>query len=193
MALVENLRDEGPVKIGLGKRTHRAALYAFGAEKVYEHPEETQSVIHYSGIRNGDTVIVLQPKLLTLAEYKKINLACGGDVKFQVVGHRPITFVNDKAIDKFRELKAKGKETEIVQIIGRPKKIKYTVEQADAILRLWYEQPKRKPGDVKALAEAMLGLEEGSLSPQWVKDLAIKYTGSAKRTPPAGWNGIRID
>jgi hypothetical protein len=190
VALVENFRDEGPMKIGLGKDSHVASLYAFGAERVFRHPEETALLIEYSGVRAGDVVIVVLPASLPVTTYKRIIEACGGDVMFQVAGHEPASIASDNEIDAFRKLKPKGNDTEVIQATGRPAKITYTLEQAEAILRLWYDTPRRKPGAVKELAEAMLGLDAGFLSDQWVKDLAIKFTGTAKRTKPDGWDGL---
>lgn len=190
LALVENIRDDCPMKMGIGKANHRAALYAAGASKVYMHPEDTEFLRQYSGFREGDTVILVRPKMLTEREYSQIMDAATGPLQFQVAGHDPVSLGGPDDVAAFRELKPKGKEVEVESAVGRPAKIRYTLQQAEAILRLWWDVPRRPPGEVKRLAEITLGLEHGTLSDQWVKDLAVKYAGSAKRTAPPDFKGL---
>ncbi|WP_424944301.1 hypothetical protein [Aliiroseovarius crassostreae] len=65
---------------------------------------------------------------------------------------------------EFRKIKPRGPhETETVQLTGRPAAISYTLAQADAIIRLWHEKSKRKPVEVRALAETIFSLEAGAL------------------------------
>lgn len=193
VAPVENIREELPMKMGIGKPSHRAALYAAGASKVYMHPEDTDFLREYSGFREGDTVILVQPKMLRPREYEQILEAATGPLTFQVAGHDPVSLDSAEGIDAFRELRPKGKQIEVVQTAGRPAKVRYTLQQAEAILRLWWDVPRRPPGEVKKMAEIILGLDAGSLKDQWVKDLAIKYVGTAKRTMPAGFRGLSDD
>lgn len=75
--------------------------------------------------------------------------------------------------------------------LGRKTAFPYTIEEAEAILREYYG-PKPM-AEVQAFAEMMLRQEAGTIKPHWVKMLARKYVGNAKRTPPPGWDGILLD
>lgn len=183
------------MKIGFGTREHGGALMVAGAEKVFFHPEELGLVLDYAGlaVREGDTLVVVSSGLLTTSQIKKIRDACAGDLDFQVVGHEPERLVTDHDIKQFRAKYPIGVETNVPQATGRPKDIKYTVEQADAIIRLWHEIPKRKPLEIVLLADKILGLPDGTVKPHWVRDLVKKYVGTAQREKPKGWRGVRIN
>lgn len=182
------------MRIGLGKRDHGGALLRAGAEKVFWHPEETDLAIEKAGIRAKDVVLVLRPSMLSARHYERILEACGNDVLFEVVGRDPVRLSGPKQIADFRGLKPKLADgDEVEPQTGRPAKIKHTIEQADAIIRLWHEVPRRKPADICRLADAILGLDEGTVKHHWVRDLVRKYVGTAQREKPKGWRGVRID
>jgi len=191
VAISENIGHPRPVKIGLGKKSHHVSLYAAGAERVFEHPDDTVQLLKYGGFREGDIVVLVQPKLLLLSDYQNINRATHGRIEFEVVGHQRTYLTDAASVADFRALKPITSAAQFIQATGRPAKVIYTIEQAEAILRLWWEFPRRKPGDVKDVAEHILGVQTGTLSDQWVKDLAIKFVGTAKRTMPPGWNGLK--
>lgn len=183
-----------PVIVGIGTRAHEAALLTAGAEKVFIHPSQTSLVFQLKGVslRAGDTLLMAQPGLLKVSEYRELSAACGGQLRFQVIGHDPFPVNTAGGFSEFRKLKPKGlPETEPVQLTGRPRTIDYTLEQADALIRLWHEKPKRTPAEIAGLAKTMLGLpDEYELKTSWVRDLVIKYVGTGQRDKPAGWNGI---
>lgn len=78
--------------------------------------------------------------------------------------------------------------------LGRPAGITYTLAQANAMIRLWHDDnPRRMPKEVAALADTILGLEPGTIKPHWVRDLVIKFVGTAQRDKPEGWTGISTD
>ena len=183
------------MKIGFGTRDHGGALMVAGAEKVFFHPEDLNLILEFAGVsvREGDTLIVVSSGLLTAQQIKKIRDACKGEVEFQVVGHEPESLASDRAIKEFRAKYPIGVETAVPQATGRPKDVKYTVEQADAIIRLWHEVPKRKPSEIVLLADKILGLPDGSIEKHWVRDLVKKYVGTAQREKPKGWRGVRIN
>jgi len=166
-----------------------------GAEKVLWHPEFTEIMIDYAGVREGDVLLLLNPALLTLSQYRRIKEACRDDILFQVVGFDPVPLATDADIRQFRKIKAEVNGGTIKETgpKGRPKGIRYTVEQADAIIRLWHDVPRRKPSDIVLLADVILGLEEGTVKHHWVRDLVRKYVGTAQREKPKGWRGVRID
>lgn len=182
------------MKIGFGKKEHGAALMTAGAEKVFWHPDELDIITHRGGLREGDVLLVADPKVLTVKQYHQAKEACLGDLLFQVVGHDPVAIELDAGFTEFRKVRPTAKaEMPISEPSGRPAKIKYTVEQADAIIRLWHDVPRRKPADIVRLADAILGKSDGTVKHHWVRDLVRKYVGTAQREKPAGWRGVRID
>lgn len=198
---VENLKTvENPdtkpfVIIGFGTIGQEAALRTGGAEKVLQHPRDLSLLIELAGValRPKDTLLMVQPSLLKVAEYKELFDACGGELMFQVVGHEPFPLSSKKHFGEFRKIKARGVETEAVQLTGRPRKVAtYTEEQAEAIIRLWHEKPKRKPAEIVEVAKKILGLpDDHDMKTSWVRDLVIKYVGTAQRDRPDHWNGIQ--
>lgn len=193
MEHVENISQRPPVIVGFGTRPQEAALRTAGAEKVFIHPTDTPLLFELKGIaiRADDTLLVAQPALLKTAEYRELYEACEGRLVFQVIGHDVFPISTPRHFTEFRKIKPRGiSETEAVQFTGRPATISYTLEQADAIIRLWHEKPKRRPAEVRALAETILSLEPDTLKPHWVRDLVIKFVGTAQRDKPEGWNGV---
>ena len=131
--------------------------------------------------------------LFSPSDYEIIRDACLGPVLFQVVGNEPVALDNMADIKAFRKCKPRGYGTQVKETTGRPRDTKYTVEQADAIIRLWHDIPKRKPAALVLIVDTLLGLDAGTTKAHWVRDLVKKYTGTAQREKPAGWRGVRID
>lgn len=181
------------MKIGFGKREHGGALMTAGAEKVFWYPDEVDVITFRGGLREGDVLLLSDAKLLTVKEYQKAKASCGGDLMFQVVGNDPVEIDDANGFTSFRKTKPISSHIPITQPTGRPAKIKYTVEQADAIIRLWHDVPRRKPSEIVKLCDAILSLPDGTVQAHWVRDLVIKYVGTAQRDKPAGWRGVRID
>jgi hypothetical protein len=193
LGTVENSDRNQFVKIGFGKKEHSGVLMTAGAEKVFFAPDEKDLVIERGGLREGDTLLVAHPPVMSVADYKRAKEACAGDLLFQVVGADPVQLETDADFTDFRKKKARVGDVPIVPSTGRPARIKHTVEQADAIIRLWHEVPKRKPEEIIQLTDTILGLPEGTTKKSWVRDLVRKYVGTAQREKPAVWRGVRID
>lgn len=200
MALVEKFADTGPMNIGVGLEEDTVALYAEGADHIIA-PSETAMLRKMRAFRTYDTIIIVRPTLLRVQSYRELVESSEGQGHFQVVGHDAVRLADAKSIEAFRALKAiVSKDVPVVHGRGRPIDNLYSLEQAEAILRLWYETPRIPPAEVTERAEVMLALDHGTLlnkaakdPARWVKDLAIKYTGSARRSAPEGWEGIQID
>lgn len=79
--------------------------------------------------------------------------------------------------------------------LGRPSKIPYSMQQADAIIRAWHQPQPNKLSRVAAAREAerILGLDPETLKPEWVRDLVRKFVGTAQRAKPDGWTGISTE
>ena len=194
-ASVENAHERGPMIVGFGTREQRARLLTAGCAHVIYHPDERDLLMGRLGlsIRDGDTLVLTQPSLLKKSDYRKIR-EVGADqgIRFQVVGHAPVALATDSEIVEFRRRKPKGKQAPMERTTGRKPTVVegYTAAQADAIIRAWHAKPRKKPGEVRAEAERVLGLPDGSLPKWWVRDLVIKFVKTAKRDKPAGWKGV---
>jgi hypothetical protein len=178
------------VKIGLGIDGQESALLTAGAEKVFVWPGERALVLDVPGaaIRAGDTVVMVQADAIPVSDLRTIIKAARGDLALQVIGNDPVT-----DLDAFRSQTPKASHVPIRARTGRPAKITYTLAQANAIIRLWHDTPRRTPREIAALTDAILGLEAGSVKPHWVRDLVIKFVGTAQRDKPEGWAGIERD
>lgn len=184
---VEKEFNDDPVKVGIGISEQEGDLLVAGAEKVFIVPPDAHLLLGHTGvaIRNDDTVIMVQPKLLKISELRKIQDGAG-NLNFLCVGHE-IT----KDLDTFYSQKGKVSRSVIKVITGRPSKVQYSLEQADAIIREWHATPKKTRVGVALTADRILGLPEGTTKPTWVRDLAIKFVGTAQRDKPENWNGIK--
>lgn len=188
------------MNIGIGLEEDTVALYSEGADHIIA-PSETALLRKMRAFRSEDTLIIVRPTLLRVQTYRELIQSGEGEGHFQVVGHDAVQLSDDASIDRFRALTAiVGKDVPVTHGRGRPTDHLYSLEQAEAILRLWYETPRIPPAEVTGRAEVMLQLEPGVLlnraakdPARWVKDLAIKYTGSARRSAPEGWEGIQLD
>ncbi len=177
--------------IGIGSEDEFPTLYASGAE-IAVTPSEIGRMIEFRAYRSGDTILLLRPKALSATRYRDLHKVSEGGGFFQVIGHDAVALTDQSAIDAFLALRAKvNRSAPVQEPVGRKVAIPYTIEEAEAILREYYS-PKSL-ADVQAFAEMMLRQEPGTIKPHWVKMLARKYTGNAKRTPPEGWDGIMLD
>lgn len=184
------------MKIGIGKHMQRGVLFAHGAERVLTIPEEADCIRDHAGmtIRAGDVILLPHPAAISVGMIRHLSTACGGQLEFEVIGHPPRALKSPEEIAEFRQLRAKDLATEVEQVTGRPREIKYTVEQAEAIIRLWHsEEPYLKPAAICGMVDALLGLPEGTVPKHWVRDLVIKFVGTARRKAPPGWRGIQRD
>lgn len=139
-------------------------------------------------IRAHDTLVMVQPRLVAIEDLRVILAACGGDLALEVVGHDAT-----RDVDTFRSQRAKVAAQLVEANTGRPAKIRYTLAQADAIIRAWHGKPKLTLVQVAAEADRILGLPDGTVKKHWVRDLVTKYVGTAQRDKPAGWTGIATD
>lgn len=192
---VENSSHNGPVIVGYGTRGQEGQLREAGAERVFRHPDQLATVIEFAGVMlsPGDILLMVQPGILKAREYEKLHKACSGDLMFQVVGREPFPLKSVKHFAEFRKVKPVGVSTEILPIgPGRPRTIDYTMEQAEAIIRLWHEVPRRSPSEVTEITKKILGLpDDYDMKPSWPRDLVIKYVGTARREKPVDWQGIK--
>lgn len=197
MEVVENFSDSDLVIVGFGARGQEGALRTAGAEKVLTYPDDLGMLFRMAGLalRPHDVLLMVQPGILSEKDYRTLYKACDGELMFQVVGHEPFPLSKYKHFKEFRKIKPKGVGTEVVQITGRPRTIDYTVEQAEAIIRLWHQAtPRLKPAEVCEEAKKVLKLaDDYELKPHWIRDLVIKYVGTAKREKPDAWNGIQAN
>jgi hypothetical protein len=179
------------MNIGLGIDGQESALLTAGAEKVFVWPGERGLVLDVPGaaIREGDTVIMVQPDAIPVSDLRSIIKAARNDVGLQVIGNDEV-----RDFDAFRAQTPKLSHLPIRARTGRPGKTPYTLKQANAMIRLWHDDnPRRMPKEVAALADTILGLETGTIKPHWVRDLVIKFVGTAQRDKPEGWTGISTD
>lgn len=193
MALVENFADTGPMRIGVGLEEDTVALFAAAADHVIA-PSETKILRRMRAFRVEDTIVIVRPTLLRVQSYQELIESSEGEGHFEVVGHEAVRLTDRKSIDDFRAVKAiVGKSAPVSEARGRRPDIVYSLEQAETFMRLWYEVPRRLPAEVNDRIEAILELPQGTISNQWIKDLCVKYAGTARRTPPEGWDGIQVD
>lgn len=180
--------------VGFGTYAQEGALRTAGAENVFRHPRDLNFLIERVSLllRAGDVLLMVQPGLLKASEFRLIRDASPDGLLFQVVGHPPFPLTRTMHFKEFRKIKPRGVKTEMVQTTGRPAQIKYNMAQADAIIRLWHDVPRRKPSEVTELAKKVLQLpEDFDLKQSWVRDLVIKFVGTARRDKPDDWSGLK--
>ena len=193
MDTVENFAHKPPVRIGIGKNNHVGALLMADAENTIVLPGQADLLGEHAAvtIRGGDTLVVVEPSVLKLSLINHLQKVCGGDLLFQVVGHPARKLATVEDIADFKKLRARGVGGDIVKQGGRPRAIKYTLQQANKIIDLWHETPRVKLSEVCRLAAAILDVDE--VKQHWVRDLVKKYVGTAQRDRPEGWTGIKLD
>lgn len=192
---VEKPDTRDAMRIGIGTAEQAAALKVAGAEKVFDLGDIAFFTRHPGHLlRDGDTLVMVQPNLIKLSDMRVMLAAAGTEgILCEVPGHNPTKCNTDAQLVAFRQLKPQDVSIPMAQKLGRPSAIDYTLQQADAIIREWHAVPRRKPAEVKATAESILGLDAGALGKTWVRDLVIKFVGTAQRDKPDGWSGITAD
>lgn len=194
-AAVENSHHRLPMIVGYGTPEQEPRLLEAGVETFFTHPEDHDLVVDRPGlaVRDGDTVLMAQPGLLSLADMRRLLSAeKDAGILFQVVGHDPVRLSDDSAIRDFRRQKARGKMPPMARTTGRPPQITYTAGQAAAIIRAWHAVPRRKPADVARETDRLLSLPDGTIQTWWVRDLVKKFVGTAARDAPPEWQGIDV-
>lgn len=181
------------MRIGVGLEEDTVALYAAAADHIIA-PSETATLRKMRAFRTDDTIVIVRPSILRPQTYVELIESSEGEGHFEVVGHDAIRLSDMKSIKAFREMTPiVGKSVPVAEARGRRPDIIYSLEQAEAFMRLWFQVPRLMPAEVNARIEGILELPEGTIGNQWIKDLCVKYTGSAKRSPPDGWDGIQTD
>lgn len=191
-AAVEKDDSRPPMIIGIGTPEQAAALKVAGAEKVFDL-DDLEFFLRHPGhlVRDGDTLLMVQPNLIKKSDMRVILSVSGPEgVLVQVAGHRPMKCDTDAHLSAFRQLKPQDVATPMASHLGRPSKVEYTLQQADAIIREWHAVPRKTPTVVTATAENILALDRGALKKTWVRDLVIKFVGTAQRDKPDDWTGI---
>ena len=181
------------MRIGVGLEEDTVALYAAAADHIIA-PSETAMLRKMRAFRTDDTIVIVRPSILRPQTYLELIESSEGEGHFEVVGHDAVQLSDMKSIKAFRDKKAiVGKSVPVAEARGRRPDIVYSLEQAETFLRLWYQVPRLMPAVVNERIEGILELPEGAIGNQWIKDLCNKYVGTAKRTPPDGWDGIQTD
>lgn len=194
---VEKDDTRPPMIIGIGTDEQGGALKVAGAEKVFTL-DDLDFFIRHPGhlVRDGDTLLMVQPKLIAKSAMRVILSAAAADgVMVQVAGHSPMKCDTDAQLSAFRQLTPKDVSIPMTQNLGRPSAVQYTVQQADAIIRAWHQPIPNKLSRIAAAREAerILGLDPETLKPEWVRDLVSKFVGTAKRDKPDSWHGISTE
>lgn len=180
---VEKREYNGPMKVGIGTERQEKALKRFGCNHVF-FPHELQQVLEEKKLptnmflRPDDTIVMMQPTLLKLDWFRQI-IAAG--VSWQVPGHDPVRFNSEDERREWRKLKPKGQNRRLVkETRGRKASVwpSPTPQQINSIVTLWHSPQKR--AEVIKQVQALVSAE---VPDWWVRDVVIKATGSAKRTP----------
>ena len=179
MVNVENSLQTAPVKIGFGREVHHDDLRRAGAERVWSPADRAFFFDKLDLVlRTDDTLVLAQPKILSLAEMKRISDL---GVSMQVIGHEPVLCQSYEDRRGLRNRKPRAEAIPIVETRGRPSEFTPpTKEQVAAIINDWHSGMKRAL--VVERAALILGRP---VAAHWVRDLMIKHTGSAARDPHA--------
>lgn len=196
-AHVEKYDIRGPMKIGIGTEEQATALKIAGAEKVFDL-SDLKFFIKHPGhlVRDGDTLVMVEPNLIKKSDMRVILSVSGREgVLCEVAGHKAMRCDTEAQLSAFRQLKPVDVSIPMAAKLGRPGKIEYTLQQADAIIRAWHQPRPNKLSRIACTREAerILGLEAETLKPEWVRDLATKFVGTAQRDKPDGWHGISTE
>ena len=174
---------KGPVRIGIGTREQFPALHSVGAETVRTHlwvrqafdeAKEDLSIL----FRPEDTIVVVQPNLLSVSEIKHLAGLTQG---FRVPSiDRTLKLEAETAIRDFRQIKPELPD--VPRQENRGGKVRYPQPddgQLASLVVVWQEGPRRHK-EVERLAEEIMG--------EWVpwtfvRDKTKGKTGSAARKP----------
>jgi len=170
----------GPVRIGIGTAQQSGALYTAGAERlcpdhwVRRTMSEDEQLISVA-FRAEDTVIMVQPNLLSLSELKFLTSIVAN---FHVPECGDFKLNTDKAIKLFRQLKPKLDGVERVE--NRGGRVKYpqpTQLQMDRMVGWWRDTSLKRDQVVDNVSD-MLG---EPVPAHWIRDQVKKETGSVAR------------
>lgn len=183
MAVVEDTVLNGPVRIGIGTPAQYSALLDAGAEEVRPYhlikrlAKDDTDVLDIA-FREEDTVVMVQPNLLTV---KEIKLLSGNNCDFYVPECGTFKLNTERNIRLFRNLKP---DLEIERAETRHGKVKWpqpTPRQIKTWIGWWQSSMKRSEVVAKVREDA--GAE---VPDHWVRDQIIKATGTAARKPEYG-------
>jgi hypothetical protein len=180
---VEKRKYRDPMKIGIGTKEHERALSGAGCERVF-HPDDLEKTEHDSHdpavafFRSGDTVMMAQAGVLSMPRMRKVD-AVG--VSWQMLGHDPVRFTSDDERMAWRKTKARGAVIDAApDVMGRPPKWPVPTQEQIKVIVGWWHTPNMKRALVIQSTQRLLGAE---VPQHWVRDLVLKATGSAKRSP----------
>lgn len=178
---VERNGVTGPMRIGIGTEEQFGALYNAGAEEVRSR-DLVKKLISEDPIgvsisfRDIDTVIMVQPNILTFEEIKVVSRK---GCNFHVPECGDFNLNTDKAIRLFRQLKPEIKG--VVRVENRHGKIKYpqpTQDQVETIVGWWRDTTLKRAQVVEKVC-VLLGAD---VPDHWVRDRVKKATGTAARS-----------
>tara|TARA_R110000796_G_scaffold234943_1_gene353871 strand:+ start:445 stop:1053 length:609 start_codon:yes stop_codon:yes gene_type:complete len=192
---VEKADTRDAMKIGIGTDEQAGALRVAGAEKVFDLSDLAFFIKHPGHLlRDGDTLLMVQPNLIKKSDMRVILSATGEvGILCEVAGHKPMICDSEAQLSAYRQLKPQDVAIPMANKLGRPSGVEYTLQQADAIIREWHRVPKNMPPSVTSIAENILGVDAGTLGKTWVRDLVIKFVGTAQRAKPDHWQGISTE
>lgn len=177
---VERNGVTGPVKTGIGTEAQFSALYNAGADQVRSR-DWVKALIRddadtlFMAFRPEDTIIMVQPNLLSLEEIRMISRQGSN---FHVPECGDFNLNTDKAIRLFRQLKPKLKD--VVRVENRRGQVKYpqpTEAQMETIVGWWRDTALKRA----AVVEKVCVLMNADVPDYWVRDQVTKATGSAAR------------
>lgn len=167
---------------GIGTKTQQAVLLAAGVKRLWTPGEAVDLLpdkqIAPLAFRPADTIVMVQPDLLTAAEMRKLARLTP---LFEVIGHAPINCESPSNLTRLRGLrpmvesvveKKKGPNTKYAQP---------TLAQLHVIVGYWHGSMKQ--GEYMPLIREMMA--EPDLPQTVVRDWVTKHTGSVKRDADA--------
>lgn len=190
-AHVERTGVTGPVKIGIGSEDQFAALYEAGADEVRSFKAVQKMLLDYPEIlqiafREEDTVIVVQPNLLTVDLIKRIS---GLVQAFHIPGHGDFKLRTDRNIRLFRKLKPEIEGVKRVENRGAVQKYPTPTERQRLLMMDWWHSGEKLAEVVDRVSEMLMA----DVPSHWVRDQVKKWTGSAARDPEAEGKRPRED
>ena len=172
----------GPVKIGIGTTVQFPALHRAGADRVQSSLWVRETMADAPDImsmvfRPEDTIIMVQPDLLTVAEIKElVRMTRGFTVPTVDLLFRSTA---DTLIREFRKVRP---TMEVQRQENRGGKVLYPQPdegQMQSLITLWQTGP-RSHAAVEQRAKEIMG---AWVPATWVRDKVLGKTGSAARKP----------
>ena len=179
VAAIDRNRITGRVKLGIGTENQFGALYSAGAQEVRTHDWvklmfKDDPDLLLVAFRPEDTIIMVQPNLLSFDEIKRITSMTQG---FYVPECGSFKLGSDKSIRMFRKLKPKIDGVKRGE--NRGGLVRYPQPTSEQMRRIvsWWHGPE-KPGQIAQKVSDMLGAD---VEAHWVRDKVKKATGAAAR------------